>query len=450
MADALSGMSMSNYGKQTQMWGMGSQMDTQSLVEMEFSMLELKNSPIKTQKGYFTQERDFWLDLKTYVSEFQAATKKLGELQDANKTVSASSEGYATFSADKTAAEVSYSLEVQNVATAHKIMSDSHGSATEALGKIGTVLINGKELEFTEDMTLNDLSAKINKGDFGVNASVISGTLVMTSKETGIENKIQFTDSVAGGILEQLGILNSSAEAKNVVQEAKDAKFKIDGVSVTSANNKVADVVTGVTINLIKETTAPITVKVNKNDAAIKETVEAFVKSYNKTMQRINQHTSEGNVLQGKSIANNTKNDMISALRQPTDSSLMLYQIGIELDGVLNDGTIRFDSKKLDEQLANNYGQVHELLVGENGFAKGLFSKMDAITKENGTLDTKIEGLKRTIKGLDDTLARNEVLFERQRETILRKYAVFETMMANLNMQNQFMTAQIDAMNSKE
>lgn len=450
MADSMTGMSMTNYGRQTQMWGMGSQMDTQSLVEMEFAMLELKSSPIKTQKGYFTQEREFWVDLKSYVSEFQSATKKLSELQDANKTVTSSIEGYATFAADKNALESSYSLEVQNVATANKIMSDSQLNATDPLGKSGVVSLNGKELEITDSMSLNDISSKINSGSYGVNASVISGTLVITSKETGEANNIKITDSAPNGVLEQLGLLNSSAEVKNVVQAAKDAKFKIDGVAVTSSNNKVSDVVTGVTINLIKETTTPLTVTVNKNDVAVKEAVANFVKSYNTTMQRINQHTSEGNVLQGKSIANNTKNDMISSLRQSTDSNLMLYQIGIELDGVINDGTIKFDSKKLDDQLEGDYAQVYELLVGENGFAKNLFTKMDTLTKEDGALDNKIEGLKRTIQGLDDTLARNEVLFERQRESILRKYAVFETMMANLNMQNQFMTAQIDAMNGKE
>lgn len=447
MADILGGMSMSGYGNRLQMWGMGSQMDTQSLVEMELAMLQMRNTPINTQKSLFTQEKQHWQDFKTAMTSFQTVTEKLKNLQEANKTVTMVGEGSFAATATKSAKDGTYQVEIDKLATAHKLLSDAQVDSTSPLGISGTDMLNGKEFTITEDMSLNDIVSVINNNPYGINASVISGTMVLTSKEMGAEGAIDFQGAAVGGVLEQLGLVTATGTVKNEIQSAQDASFKVDGVALTSKNNSVTGVIDGVTLNLSKETTSPLSFTINPNNQAIKDAVAEFVNSYNKTIQRINQHTSKGAILQGKSIVSNAKSEMNRALTLPTDSNLMMYELGISLDGVIKDGTVRFDETKLDEQLKTNYSEVFKLLTGENGFATKLFQRVDTLTKENGTLSNKIDGIDRTIKGLDKTLERNNSMMERQSEAILKKYAAFESMMATINLQNQFMTAQLEALN---
>ena len=47
----LSDMSMSLYGNRLQMWGNSSGIDTQSLIEVELSMLEMRKYPVERKKG---------------------------------------------------------------------------------------------------------------------------------------------------------------------------------------------------------------------------------------------------------------------------------------------------------------------------------------------------------------------------------------------------------------
>lgn len=444
---SLSGTSLSMYGNRLQMWGNSTGIDTQSLIEVELAMLEMKNYPIQNQKTYYTQEKQQWEKFNSTLKEFQTSLEKLKNISGANKGTTLSQEGYVSVSATKDAMNLNYAIGVQQVATAHKVLSDSQGDPTVALGKDEIVHLNEKELTITSDMSLNDVTKKINEGNYEVHASVISGTLVLTAKQTGKENEIVFENH---SFFQELGFIKSDGTVKNEIQEAKDAKLTIDGVEVTSSTNSVSSAISGVTINVLRETTSPVSMTVNQDEKVLKEAVQNFVSSYNKTILAINQYTAEGAVLQGKSVITQAKSMINRALTNATDSNLMMYQLGIELDGVTRDGTIKFDESKLTNQLKDNYNGVFELLVGENGFAKQLFDKVNDLTKENGAVYHKIDGLNRSIKGLDDTLARYAESYERQQEMILNKYAKFESMMASINLQSQFMTAQLEALNGKK
>lgn len=449
MADTLGSMNMSMYGDRLRMWGMSNMVDTQSMVDVELAMLQMKNYPVESQKKYVAEERAYLVDFQTTMKNFQASVAKLKDISSASKGITYGQEGYASVSADKNALEGTYSLEVLNIASTHKIMGDAQTDPTTALGREGTILINNKELELTNDMSLNDLVKKINEGNFGINATSINGTMVLTGKKTGEANAIQLTDSPSG-VLQGLGLLTSTGAIKNEVQAAKDANFKLDGVAVKSTTNSVSDVLTGVTIQLTKPTTSATSFTINKNDTMLKDAVSEFVNMYNSVMKRINQHTAKGAVLQGNSIVNQAKNDMSRSLTTATGSQLMLYEIGIQMDGIAKDGTIKFDEAKLLEQLENNYDNVESLLLGEKSFTNQLHGKMELLIKEEGSIATKLDGLDRTIKNLDDTLVRYEESFVRQRESILEKYARFEQSMGRLNSQETMMTALLESLAPKK
>jgi flagellar hook-associated protein 2 len=68
---------------------------------------------------------------------------------------------------------------------------------------------------------------------------------------------------------------------------ALDASLIIDGISVSKGSNTVSDVIDGVTLSLLKETTTAETIEVKRDTAALKTAVEGFAKTYsdlNKTI----------------------------------------------------------------------------------------------------------------------------------------------------------------------
>ena len=443
----LSDISMSLYNNRLQMWGNSSGIDTQSLIEVELAMLEMRNAPIKNQKTYFEQEKTQWQTFQSTMTNFQSAVEKLKNISAANKGTTLSQEGYVSVTATKDAIDLNYAIEVQQVAANQKVLSDSQGDPTVAMGKDATVHINGKELTITNDMSLNDFAKTVNNGNYGVNISVVSGTLIFSSKQTGEANQMTLENHA---FFQELGLLKSDGTMKNEIQAAKDAKVTIDGVEVNSASNTITSAISGVTINVLKETTSPVTMAVKQDEQVLKEAVQNFVTTYNKTIGVINTYTAEGAGLQGKTIVNQAKSMMNRALTNATNSGLMMYEIGIEMDGVARDGTIKFDESKLTNQLKDNYKGVFDLLVGENSFSTQLFDKVNELTKEKGSISSKIDGLTRSIQGLDETLERYAASYERQQEMIIKKYSQYETMMSSLSLQSQYLTAQLEALNSKK
>ena len=66
-----------------------------------------------------------------------------------------------------------------------------------------------------------------------------------------------------------------------LAQAAANAQATINGIAVSSATNSLDGVIDGITFNLGKVTTQPVTVNITRNTDAIKTKVAAFVSAYN-------------------------------------------------------------------------------------------------------------------------------------------------------------------------
>ncbi len=77
-----------------------------------------------------------------------------------------------------------------------------------------------------------------------------------------------------------------TAEPLKVLQEAKDAKFKIDGVEITRESNEaIADVLEGISFNIHKVTTEPVTLKINVDNQKGMTLIKEWVEAYNQLMK---------------------------------------------------------------------------------------------------------------------------------------------------------------------
>jgi len=131
----------------------------------------------------------------------------------------------------------SHTLEVMNIAKAHKVSSDVVASETTALGFAGTFTINGTSITANATDTLQDLRDRINNANTGasptgVGASIVTAGsgqnfLVLTADGTGAAMTLADT---AGTVLQSLGVLTGAAAIKNELQAATSARFKADGL----------------------------------------------------------------------------------------------------------------------------------------------------------------------------------------------------------------------------
>jgi flagellar hook-associated protein 2 len=131
--------------------------------------------------------------------------------------------------------------------------------------------------------------------------------------------------------------------ATDELLEAKDAEFALDGVDITRSSNNISDVISGVTINLLKDSGAPTTgFEVITDVAGIKQNVETFVNQYNQLsrtiadMSAFDPVTLSSGPLFGdvtvQNVLNSVTDILTGAVSGLTGTRTLLSHIGITLD----------------------------------------------------------------------------------------------------------------------
>jgi hypothetical protein len=112
---------------------------------------------------------------------------------------------------------------------------------------------------------------------------------VLTGRRTGTTGAFTISNALLGGMPPALADTNldgiSGDSATDNTQNASNAAFTVNGLSVTSASNAVADVVSGVTLSLLqKDPSTTVTVRVERDTSKAKDVLKKFINSYNDIM----------------------------------------------------------------------------------------------------------------------------------------------------------------------
>jgi len=299
-----------------------------------------------------------------------------------------------------------HTIEVVQVAAAHKIASDSVGAATtDALGLEGTVQINGVDVTIESEDTLLDIRDRINSANSGDAATGVSASLIsisdseqiltLTADETGEDATITLTDSGGASapgddeIFSSLGIIDGDSAIKNELQEAKNAQIRVDGLEsigsvdvIERSSNTIDDVLEGVTLSLFKaEEGTTVTVDVEADLNQVKSSIIDFVDAYNELRTYINTQSQseleddEGEVIEGLLAGTSVLSEIRSQLSGAIGSAVQggnsafssLAEIGITIQGQSEVGnpllanTLVIDETTLDDALLNQADDVRDL-----------------------------------------------------------------------------------------
>ena len=238
--------------------------------------------------------------------------------------------------------------------------------------------VSGDILTITENTTIQDLLDAIETayeaGGDEVSVYVTSeGEIEVADLESGVSSLVVDLQSTIADSNSSLGW--GAFTALNEVRKRElvagaDASIIVDGVTTTSDDNTVEDVISGVTLNLLKmdaETT--ITLNIDRDVDAIMEKISAFVDAYNEVTSYIQQQQSydkdeeeTGGILFGDGTLSSVKSDITSTLIHSvwgvSSEYSMMGLVGINLD---NEGQLSIDTGELQGYLNTNFNDVKNL-----------------------------------------------------------------------------------------
>ncbi|MFA6310352.1 MAG: flagellar filament capping protein FliD [Sterolibacterium sp.] len=417
----------------------GSILDVNGIVSQ---LMAIEQQPLKKldsiEAGYQARLSAYGT-LKSGLSALREATATLTSVAGVQSTKASPSDiSLFVASANTTAIPGKYRMDITRLAQEQNLAADGQLDTTSAIGSgalnfdFGTIADGALDTaagkyagaSFTGNGTgtrtvtidsartsLGDIRDAINAAAIGVTASIINDgsatpyRLVLTST-SGAANSIRI--SVAGDqALANLLAHDPADDAGQRLAEtiaAQDSAFKVNGIAATKSSNTVTDVIHGVTLNLLKETTSAATLTVTRDTSSINGAVDAFVKAYNdvakplKDLSTYNIATRQTPVLEGDSallaIQNQVRNIIAARPAGMSGSFRALSQIGVAFQ---KDGSLAVDSAKLQNAINHNAADVAAIVAHTGG---RLTSLLDAQLGSNGALTAKTDGINLGLKSL--------------------------------------------------
>lgn len=400
--------------------GIGSGLDVSGIVSQLMALERRPLTAIDSKEAKFQAQLTAYGSFKGALSSFQSAVAALASTSKFSSVKTSVADSTVATATAASAAEGSYSLEVQTLAQAHKLKSTVFAATSTSIGS-GTLTISfgtysgdtftlnpdkaGKDITIAAGQnSLAGIRDAINAANAGVTAGIINDgsgyRLTLSSKDTGVANALRVTvvdddatHTDASG-LSQLaydGRVPSGVTRLTQSVAAQNATALIDGIAVSKSSNTLTDVIEGVTLTLLKANTpSATTVTVTRDTATVQASVQAFVKAYNdlnKTVSDLSKYDAvnkKASTLTGEATVRTVQSQLRGAFNTALSTAggglTTLAEIGITFQV---DGTLKLDSTKLTAVLADSTKDISTLFAAVGKPTDSL------VSFAGSTIDTK-------------------------------------------------------------
>ncbi|MCF5850964.1 MULTISPECIES: lateral flagellar capping protein LafB [Aeromonas] len=416
------------------------QVDPASMA-MQLVAIERQNMDklLKKQMDSIKGQQSAISTLTTKLSTFQTMLKDLNKASNLQaQKATMSQEGLMTVTSNGKASSGQYNFFVEQLAQSHQVglSLDSETAPLPADG-IFSLTVKGKTLDIDlatlpAGSTVKDLVSHINnaKDNPGVKATLVRTdgkvNMVLTSKDSGEENAI--TVNYSGDASSSLG---TAIANKSEITKAQNAKLQMGGnnpLTITSASNKIENVVDGLTLQLTKAQKsgdAPLQVTVEQDKEAVTGSLKKFTDSYNELIDELAKMmssdpkapgalSSDSGVRSLKSVLSNSVRDL--------PNGLSLSSLGIKTDKT---GKLSFNETDFNKALEKDPELLSKALMGDDGLLKRMSTSLDPYTKRDGALKGRKSGLEASEKRVNE---RMEALDRRMNSAYKRYLNQFTTM----------------------
>ena len=316
--------------------GLGSGLDINGLVT---KLVSAERTP--TQTRLTNREADIQTKIsslgnfKSALASFHSSLSGLSSFRSFQKhTATSSDTASLTASADTNADVANYSVQINQLAQSHTLVSGRFASTDTVVGT-GTLTIKFGATDYSDpdaggpltgtyngfqensdkgaltlhidsgNNTLEDVRNAINQANAGITATLINDgggyRLVLTSNDSGSQNSMQIsvqdddydadTNPTGNTDISGLSVLAFNGDAINMqqTQAGQDAQITLNGVNITSSTNRIQSAVKGLTLNLLQAQPGKLlNVSVTPNDEDILSAVQGMVTGYNQLFTTVN------------------------------------------------------------------------------------------------------------------------------------------------------------------
>jgi flagellar hook-associated protein 2 len=330
---------------------------------------------------------------------------------------------------------------------------------------------------FDENDTLDDAITKINGAGAGVRATIINDgssvspfRLSLVSENSGRGGRFTLD---TGGFDLGLESLEAGEDARVFFGSTDPSR----AVLLTSSDNTLDSVVSGLTLDLVSASANPVTITVSRDTETLEKTIETFITAYNAVMTRIDgltgydAETERRGALLGDSTTNGLRSRLSStALGQALNVSgdfRRLTDVGLKF---ATGGKLEFDRDRFRAALAEDPEAVKEVfaardLVAPNlttdlgngvtvsnpdareGFSKlGVIFRVEELVKEyinsvDGVFKRRDTTLKAQIDAQESRVVSFDRQLERRRAQLSQQFLAMEQALLQLQGQQSALTS---------
>ena len=370
-----------------------------------------------------------------------------------------------------------YSLEVTQLAKTQSWTSPPVASTATPVGS-GTLTIRFGTVagsSFTEDAahaaatvtipqgaTLADVATALNAANAGISAYVANttnGPQLVVKGQQGATNGfvIEAAENAAEPGLSQLAWNPSTGSTTQLLSNAQNAAYKLDGLPMSSASNSIPGLVAGLDATFTATNVgAPATLSFTDNTSAITNAMQDLTSALNELAGMVKTATDP---LTGDLASDPGTRSLKRALSQLSGQVIMpnavapaprtLADLGLSIQ---RDGTFALDGARLAKTLAADPTGVAAMFT--NGLY-GVYGTIDALNRTmaaTGDANSLAASIARMTKAKTQAATDLSKLADKQeafRQQLVTRFATTQTAVSASTSTLTFLKNQIDAWNSK-
>ncbi|SHN64712.1 flagellar hook-associated protein 2 [Geodermatophilus obscurus] len=456
--------------------GLISGLDTTSLVSQLVAAEALPQTRLKTQMSAAQKAADAYREVNTKIDAVRTAAAALTADGLAAARTAKSSATSVTASATSTSVPGSrLSFTVRSLASTASFVSgvtwESASTPVRTATTSGGTVADPWPLTIsrpdgTETVLTPPAGATLAQTVAYINGLEGAGVRA-TALNTGDGYRLQLTSAVSGEDGD-FSVQPTAGAAFSQVSIAADAVLDLggDNVTVRSATNTFAEVMTGVSVTVTEKNASGV-VEVGEDPKSVATKIKTFVDAVNSALSTITKHgnSDKGSTaalkgdFQLRALTGRLLQSVSDAVRGagPNGAAGSPGAVGIELT---RNGTVTFDETTFLAKLAADPATVQRVLAGASAdntttpptpAVEGISQRLEALTKRvtnstTGTLTLLAQGREALVKDFQSRIADWDQRLAVRKEALTRQFSAMETALSSLKNQSSWLAGQLGSL----
>jgi flagellar hook-associated protein 2 len=422
--------------------------DLQNILNRAVQIAQVPVQQLQNRDSDLLQQKTLLGSLRSTVGDLATSLASLGDIAN-SKAIAATSSDSSVAIISATAANSAATYTINSVTSTATVASERSlngypDSASMPVSSTGQMQLTVGSHPYSFDLAANTLIGlrdKINSLGAGVNASILTtgnGNYLSVTADSAGQTTLQLLDDPSGAATQMLTQTN----------QGSDTVFQLNGITVTEKSNIINSVIPGITFELLKPSSTPVTISLSSDRSKLSTALQDFVQKYNALKSQIDAQTGKNaGLLTGDTAVTGLSRTLreVTSYQVTTGQIHGLADLGITFD---SSGKASFDAGTFqslsDSAVADGFSFIGSATSGLGGFSQSLNQYADPIS---GFIRYEQDGIDRTDQSIQN---QTTVLTDRinQMQTQLQqRLALADSLLSQLESQQKSLTASLQGLN---